>query len=223
MTRRTRKIPSTRPSQTSPKASSGSQPWLGWAALILVGIIVLIGIALIVEQLNDEEPPIGAEVQVTPIVGGMVVPTTVQDAASGEPEVTVTGSGADQAAAGVGATEAVTPTESGSVTRTAGMSMPAESAGGADPQVTQVAGDTPVFAPGETVQNRGGTVTIYAEPSADGLILDQYAAGVLLTVLEPGGDFNGYPVEVAGEPWVRVRAADGLVGWTPAPGLSLVE
>lgn len=219
-TRRTRKIPSTRPTPP-PKASSGSQPWLGWAALILVGIIALIGIALFVEQLNDDEPPIGAEVQVTPIVGGMVVPTTAQDATSGEPEVTVTGT--EGTAAGVGATEVVTPTESGLVTRTAGMSVPAEPTGDAEPQVTQVAEDAPVFAPGATVQNRAGTIVIYAEPNTEGLVLDQYAAGVMLTVLEPGGDFAGYPVEAAGAAWVRVRAADGLVGWTPAPGLSLVE
>jgi hypothetical protein len=32
-------------------------------------------------------------------------------------------------------------------------------------------------------------------------------------VLAPSGDYADYPVVVDGVGWVRVRAADGLVGW----------
>jgi hypothetical protein len=50
-------------------------------------------------------------------------------------------------------------------------------------------------------------------------VLDSIAEGSILTVMEPGGDFASYPVEQEGQSWVRVRAADGLVGWTPTEGL----
>jgi hypothetical protein len=39
-------------------------------------------------------------------------------------------------------------------------------------------------------------------------------------VIEPGGDYTGYPVEVDTVRWYRVRAEDGLVGWAMADGLA---
>ncbi len=219
MTRQTRKTPAERPPQQPPKPSakpsSGSQLWLGWAAVILVAIVVLIGIAIGAERLNDGAEPAGAEVQITPIVGGMAVPTASPGGSSGEPDVTATHSGA------------VTPTETLSATGAAGVNA------GETPSRTQEAAgasgaeDNPVpdtlgtvFEPGATVQNAAGNVVIYAEPSLEAQILDTYAPGIALTVLEPGGDFRGYPVEIDGAGWVRVRAEDGLAGWTPAAALS---
>jgi SH3-like domain-containing protein len=70
-----------------------------------------------------------------------------------------------------------------------------------------------VFAPGDTVAASGGRVELYADASQESIVLDTLGAGVMLEVLDVNGDFEGYPVEVEGHGWARVRAADGLVGW----------
>lgn len=199
----------------APSKASGSQPWLGWAAAILVVVLVLIGIALGVERLNDQTQRIGAEVQLTPIVGGMAVPTTPASG-NGEPSVTVTGSSAVTTTGTLSPSAAVT--DAVTISGTADASGTAT--GEAEPQVTVLAGPAPVFEPDTEVHNSSGDVLVYAEPSLESQVLDSYAAGVALTVLEPGGDFTAYPVEVDGQGWVRVRAADGLVGWTLAAGLT---
>lgn len=208
-------VPPSEPAQAKP---SGSQPWLGWAAAILVVILVLIGVAMGVERLNDRTQRSGAEVQLTPIVGGMAVPTT-PGSGNGEPSVTVTNGAAVTATGTLSPSAAVTDTATISGTAAASGTATGE----AEPQVTVLAGPAPVFAPGMTVHNSSGDVSIYAEPSLDSQVLDSYAAGVALTVLEPGGDFSAYPVEIDGQGWVRVRAADGLAGWTPAAGLTVAE
>jgi hypothetical protein len=69
------------------------------------------------------------------------------------------------------------------------------------------------FEVGETVVASGGRVELHADAAEDALVLDSFGSGVALEVLDPGGDFTSYPVEVDGQSWVRVRAADGLVGW----------
>jgi hypothetical protein len=66
---------------------------------------------------------------------------------------------------------------------------------------------------GDTIVVGEGRAEIYADASADGVILDSLGSGVELEVIDPGGDFESYPVVVDGHDWVRVRAADGLVGW----------
>lgn len=207
----------------APAKTSGSQPWLGWAAAILVVVLVLIGIALGVERLNDQTQRIGAEVQLTPIVGGMAVPTTPASS-SGEPGVVVTDGAALTATGTLSPSAAVTDAATIAGTAAAsGTATGGTAAGEAEPQVTVLAGPAPVFEPDTAVHNSSGDVLVYAEPSLEAQVLDSYAAGVALTVLEPGGDFTAYPVEVEGQGWVRVRAADGLVGWTPAAGLTPVD
>ncbi len=63
----------------------------------------------------------------------------------------------------------------------------------------------------------GGTVDVYADADPTAPRFGEYPAGTVLTVVEAGGDFGGYPVEVDGRRWYRVRAPDGLVGWVPEP------
>jgi hypothetical protein len=246
----------------------------------LVTLIVVAAIWLGAQRLNNGAQPIGAEVQMTPIMGGMAVSTT--NATSGEPEVTATTGSNDPAVrastvvlsetealsetAAVTATDGVTAgvalTESAPLTSAPVVSgaeevtaivatgeiseLVAVTATGAntetDAVATPVATETPttaptptvaptptatprpvvpppVFAPGERVSVRAGRAPLYAEPSASAPVLDAVSEGSTLTVLEPGGDFASYPVEQAGQGWVRVRAADGLVGWTPTEGL----
>ena len=55
-------------------------------------------------------------------------------------------------------------------------------------------------------------VDVYADADPTAARFGKYAAGTVLTVVEAGGDFHGYPVEVDGRRWYRVRAPDGLGG-----------
>lgn len=228
MTGETGKTPPEQPQQSAPTPPPASQPWLGWAAVILVGILVIIGIALASEQFNDNRQPVGAEVQITPIVGGMAVAvaTSAGDAGgaeqSGEPSVVATQS------AVISTTESLSA--AGELSASGAVSAAVSNVAGGTPtsRVTEVQPATtaeaaPVFDPGVVVQNATGDVLIFAEPNQDGQVLDSYAAGMELIVLEPGGDFAAYPVVIDGMGWVRVRAGDGLVGWTPSVGLSVVE
>jgi len=57
---------------------------------------------------------------------------------------------------------------------------------------------------------------LYIDAHRDAAVMSQYVAGTSFTVLEPSGDYPAYPVDVAGEQWIRLRADDGLVGWLPA-------
>jgi hypothetical protein len=79
-----------------------------------------------------------------------------------------------------------------------------ESTGGADAglQVGQV-----VMAVGER------PLRLHADAMRSSLVLEAYPAGATFTVIEPSGDYAGYPVEQSGEHWYRLQAEDGLVGW----------
>jgi hypothetical protein len=70
-----------------------------------------------------------------------------------------------------------------------------------------------VFDTGDMVVASNGRVEVHADASQGALILDSVGNGAVLEVLDPSGDYAGYPVEVDGHGWVRVRAEDGLVGW----------
>jgi hypothetical protein len=59
----------------------------------------------------------------------------------------------------------------------------------------------------------GVPVTLYADAGEASPRFGVYDAGTVLTVIEAGGDYAAYPVEVDGARWYRVRAPDGLVGW----------
>ena len=60
-------------------------------------------------------------------------------------------------------------------------------------------------------------VDVYADADPTAQRFGEYPAGTVLTVVEAGGEFAGYPVEVDGLRWYRVRAPDGLVGWVSEP------
>lgn len=60
-------------------------------------------------------------------------------------------------------------------------------------------------------------VDIYADADPTAQRFGEYPAGTVLAVVEAGGEFTGYPVEVDGRRWYRVRAPDGLVGWVAEP------
>jgi hypothetical protein len=57
--------------------------------------------------------------------------------------------------------------------------------------------------------------TLRADANANALVLQRYVVGEALDVVEPSGDYEAYPVTIDDRDWVRVRAADGLVGWLP--------
>ena len=53
-------------------------------------------------------------------------------------------------------------------------------------------------------------VTLHADAADDSLILQRYAVGEALEVVEPSGDYADYPISIDGQEWVRVRAGDRL-------------
>lgn len=83
---------------------------------------------------------------------------------------------------------------------------------------TTVATATP--APGQQLWALG-VVRLYADAAPDAIVMNQYGVDSVFTLLEPSGLDAAYPVTVDGEPWYRVRAADGLVGWAPTAQLAM--
>jgi len=221
-----------------------AQWWLGWLAAVLVVIIIVAVAAMAWEQLSRTEPD-SVEVQMTPLVGGMILVTTTPT--SETPETTPVPAAVEAVAAGdtmtVTALSPVTSTltetavivEEATVTATMTATAAVETATPqptatpaptATPTAAPTATKTPptptpipaavvqaVYAPGDQVASRAGRLTLYANVTTDAPVLDSYGVGVALTVIEPSGDYTGYPVVAGGHGWVRVRAADGLVGW----------
>lgn len=75
-----------------------------------------------------------------------------------------------------------------------------------------------IFAEGD-VYTPPQQVALFAAAASSATVLDVYAPGTTFTVLEPSGDYIDYPVSSGGTSWVRVRAIDGLAGWTRAETL----
>lgn len=82
------------------------------------------------------------------------------------------------------------------------------------PSPTPTPSPTPALAPERPALAAEGGLRLYADASFEAVLLDRYPAGARFTVLEPSGDYDDFPVAREGSLWVRVRAADGLVGWT---------
>ena len=67
----------------------------------------------------------------------------------------------------------------------------------------------------------GESLTLYADASANATPLVTYDAAPLdLIVIEPSGDYAGYPVENGGQQWYRLRDENGLVGWVGAEAIA---
>lgn len=77
-----------------------------------------------------------------------------------------------------------------------------------------------VIEPGVTTVNTR-PVRLYAAPDTSLPALASYTAGTAFLIMEPDGEFAEYPVQVFDEPWFRVRAEDGLVGWIPGGSLTV--
>lgn len=74
-----------------------------------------------------------------------------------------------------------------------------------------------VLAPGVAIVLIAPSDTpLRADAAADALVFQSYAPGERMVIVEPSGEYAGYPVVNGGQEWYRVRAADGLVGWLPA-------
>ncbi|MFN8465203.1 MAG: hypothetical protein U0X20_06610 [Caldilineaceae bacterium] len=91
-----------------------------------------------------------------------------------------------------------------------------ETAPAATSEATPQATAAPVLEVGAQISARD-TTDVYADAAPTAQRFGEYPAGTVLTVVEAGGDFAGYPVEVDGRRWYRVRAPDGLVGWVTEP------
>ena len=104
-----------------------------------------------------------------------------------------------------------------------GMALPAvtltstvATEGGVTTTLTTTAEAVPQVTPGQMLRPLTTAVRLYVDASRQAQVMNQYAVEAIFTVLEPSGDYSSYPVEAEGEQWYRVRADDGLVGWTPA-------
>jgi hypothetical protein len=117
--------------------------------------------------------------------------------------------------AGCGGESAPTPTPVTVTVETGGMAVTALPAADA-PVAAETPAPSPTAAPplaaGAPVE-AVATLRIYADADPTAPVLAEYAAGAAFVVLDPGGDYGAYPVEVDGTPWYRVRAEDGLAGW----------
>ena len=66
-------------------------------------------------------------------------------------------------------------------------------------------------------------VRLYNDATATAPVLSVYAPGSQFTVLDPSGDYAIYPVERDGRVWYRLRAPDGLVGWSAFDQLEAIQ
>ena len=64
---------------------------------------------------------------------------------------------------------------------------------------------------------------VRADAGDDAPVLHLFSAGEVMEILEPSGDYDAYPVTVDEIDWVRVRAADGLVGWVAMDAIEAAE
>lgn len=145
--------------------------------------------------------PVAPEVDMTPAAGSVNAPADD------------TAPGTEGAAANAG--------EKGATDEAAGESAAGENAT-SESAASQDAG--PTFAVGDqaiVVAIEGASLRSDAGENAP--VMQLYPMGDLLTILRPSGDYEGYPVEVDGAAWYRVRAADGLVGWVSAAAIEAAE
>jgi hypothetical protein len=91
-----------------------------------------------------------------------------------------------------------------------------------DPLAASNQPDTVIFAAGDTVAARG-VVRVYPDADPRTQAMGEYTAPAAFVVIEPGGDYTGYPVEISEVRWYRVRADDGLVGWVMSDGLEVAS
>ena len=99
------------------------------------------------------------------------------------------------------------------------MSLASPSGSADASEQTSVPTPVVVLQPGADVVSITG-VRVYAAPERRGLAMAEYPPGAAFTVVEPDGDFGAYPVLVDDVRWVRLRAEDGLVGWTYVAALT---
>ena len=158
---------------------------LGPAAVFAVLLLVLFAVG----ACGGDEQPTGTEVPpaITAETGGMALGGT----AAAAPAESTAGSTADAANAAGGET---TPAPTSAAT-------------------PEAATPPPVLDPGAQITARD-TTDVYADADPTAPRFGEYPAGTVLTVVEAGGDFGGYPVAVDGRRWYRVARA----GWPGGMG-----
>ena len=150
--------------------------------------------------------PVVPEVDMTPAAGSVNAPA---DDAS-----TVTENATTDAA---DATASETAGEEGATGETvASEGAAAENAAAEESGPTFTVGDEAIV-----VAIKGASLR--SDAGEDAPVMQLYPMGDLVTILRPSGDYEGYPVEVDGATWYRVRAADGLVGWVAAAAIEAAE
>ncbi len=138
-----------------------------------------------------------AEIEITPIVGGATAPTATPAAA-----LTASAATTNSSEGNAENVENVENVDEAVVDSPDAVSEPTAE----PPDLLQV-GQRVTLLPGQSL-------TLYADASTTATPLVTYNAAPLdLVVIEPSGDYAGYPVENEGQQWYRLRDENGLVGW----------
>jgi len=148
------------------------------------------------------QPP---EVAATPASGSIEVPA--EDEATSSEAITDTATVEESDTGDAGASDA--DSEAGS------------DAADADAPAEEVA--APMAAGLQVVIVDPAGTRVRADAGENAPVLHLFAAGEVMETLKPSGDYDAYPVTVDGLDWVRVRAADGLVGWVAVDAIEAAE
>jgi hypothetical protein len=160
-------------------------------------VVALFAIALFAAGCGRR--PVAPEVDMTPAAGSVDAPA--DDAATGTEDAST-----EEAAGEEGATDEAA-TDEGATDENAAPEEPG-----------------PAFAVGdEAIVVAIEGASLRSDAGEDAPVMQLYPMGDLVTILRPSGDYEAYPVEVDGVEWVRVRAADGLVGWVVVDAIEAAE
>ncbi len=96
---------------------------------------------------------------------------------------------------------------------------PIESASEPDEQAEPLAIGTQVT----SISPDGDGTGLYSDANEEALLMELLMDGASLVIVEPSGDYSGYPILTGESEWYRIRTSEGLVGWAKAEQLRPIE
>ncbi len=74
-----------------------------------------------------------------------------------------------------------------------------------------------------SISENGDGTRLYSDADEGALLMELLMDGDSLVIVEPSGDYDGYPIWNDESEWYRVRTSEGLVGWVKAEQLRPLE